>query len=669
MKKTFFIFLIILIYSCKKKENDVNYERKIIPDNFDFFNIAEKNNYLKSLSDSISNLNNDSLKIKYLFDVSNQSYYLKNYKLSIITSKNAYSTSLIIKDSLNIGRALYYIGDCYLDYQKDSAYYYYKESEKIFRKINNHDRLAKVLYNKAYLLYYEGNYVESEIEVIKALNHLKFGNNLLYLYRSYSLQGSNHLELEEYNKAIEYFELSASILKKMVKNDQDKDAFYDYEIANTVDICNAYVRKGEHTKSIDLLKGVIATKKLNEYPKIEHIVYGNLAYSLMKNKNYSSSKKYFTKAITTCKKNNDELGYLYLILDFGEYHLLTKDTLKARELFNEALQLSKKLNNGKEILKTLDFLSVADKTNASNYKSEYIRINDSIIKKQRENREKFARIEYETDKVEEENKILSNKNLLLLSGLSLSIAVFLIILIIRNRISRKKELYLIQQKEFADEELFNLTKEFQTSLVDAKEAEQKKLSKELHDGIVNQIYGIRMMLGSLNANSDEASISQRLFYIKELHKLESEVRDLSHDLNADFSKYVGEFNFLLEQLVQNNNAIGTTHFISEIASEIDWNVYSSVVKINIYRILQELLQNVTKYADAQKCTVTIFEHEKQLVVEVHDDGIGFDVNSLSKGIGLKNIRERAKSIDSEIEIKSNPNEGTTIKLKVKIGSL
>ena len=248
MKKTFFIFLIILIYSCKKKENDVNYERKIIPDNFDFFTIAEKNNYLKSLSDSISNLNNDSLKIKYLFDISNQSYYLKNYKLSIITSKNAYSTSLIIKDSLNIGRALYYIGDCYLDYQKDSAYYYYKESEKIFRKINNHDRLAKVLYNKAYLLYYEGNYVESEIEVIKALNHLKNGKNLLYIYRSYSLQGSNHLELEEYNKAIEYFDLSASTLKQMVKNNQEKDAFYDYEIANTVDLCNAYDKKGEYIK-------------------------------------------------------------------------------------------------------------------------------------------------------------------------------------------------------------------------------------------------------------------------------------------------------------------------------------------------------------------------------------------------------------------------------------
>lgn len=666
MKKTFFIFLIILIYSCKKKENDVNYERKIIPDNFDFFTIAEKNNYLKSLSDSISNLNNDSLKIKYLFDISNQSYYLKNYKLSIITSKNAYSTSLIIKDSLNIGRALYYIGDCYLDYQKDSAYYYYKESEKIFRKINNHDRLAKVLYNKAYLLYYEGNYVESEIEVIKALNHLKNGKNLLYIYRSYSLQGSNHLELEEYNKAIEYFDLSASTLKQMVKNNQEKDAFYDYEIANTVDLCNAYDKKGEYVKSINLLKDVIASKKINEYPKIEHIVYGNLAYSLMKNKNYSSSKKYFTKAITTCKKNNDELGYLYLILDFGEYHLLTKDTFKAKELFEEALLLSRKLNNGKEILKTLDFLSVADKTNAYNYKTEYIRINDSIVKKQRENREKFARIEYETDKVEEENKILSNKNLLLLSGLSLSIAVFSIILIIRYRISRKKELYLIQQKELADEELFNLTKEFQTSLVDAKEAEQKKLSKELHDGIVNQIYGIRMMLGSLNANSDEASISQRLFYIKELHKLESEVRDLSHDLNADFSKYVGEFNFLLEQLVQNNNEIGNTIFNLDISSTIDWNTYSSLIKINIYRILQELLQNVNKYAEAKNCFIRISKMNNNLIVEVKDNGKGFDLKNLSSGIGINNIKERAKTINADLLIESDNSEGSRFHITIKI---
>jgi signal transduction histidine kinase len=98
-------------------------------------------------------------------------------------------------------------------------------------------------------------------------------------------------------------------------------------------------------------------------------------------------------------------------------------------------------------------------------------------------------------------------------------------------------------------------------------------------------------------------------------------------------------------------------------------MYSSFVKINIYRILQELLQNVSKYAQAQNCHVTIAELNNYLVIEIKDDGIGFNINSVSKGIGLKNIKERAKSIDSEIEIKSNTNEGTTVIVKVKIGSL
>jgi signal transduction histidine kinase len=666
LKKILFFILILLSCNNKEKISSKNYN---FNDKFEKLSKKEKKIFLDSIYYENNNLKNDSIKINHLFELSNQYYYIKENKLSYNISKEAFDIACKTKDTFSMGRALYYIGDCFMDFQKDSAYYYYKESEKIFRKINNHDRLAKVLYNKAYLLYYEGNYVESEIEVIKALNLLKNKKNLLYLYRCYSLQGSNHLDLEEYEKALIYFREASNVLIELQKQNKDIDSFYDYNITNIIDICNVYDEQKNYSKSVIELKKILKSNQVKDFPNLYHAVIGNLGYSLMKNGKYEEAREYFKKAIELTKNNKNTQGYLYKIINYGEYHLLTKDTLKARELLNEALQLSKKLNNGKEILKTLDFLSVADKTNASNYKTEYIRINDSIVKKQLENREKFARIEYETDKVEEENKILSNKNLLLLSGLSLSIAVFSIVLIIRNRVSRKKELYLIQQKELADEELFNLTKEFQTSLVEAKEAEQKKLSKELHDGIVNKIYGIRMMLGSLNANSDETSKSQRLGYIKELHKLESEVRDLSHDLNADFSKYVGEFNFLLEQLVQNNNSIGNTHFVSEIAPEIDWNMYSSFVKINIYRILQELLQNVSKYAQAQNCHVTIAELNNYLVIEIKDDGIGFNINSVSKGIGLKNIKERAKSIDSEIEIKSNTNEGTTVIVKVKIGSL
>lgn len=70
----------------------------------------------------------------------------------------------------------------------------------------------------------------------------------------------------------------------------------------------------------------------------------------------------------------------------------------------------------------------------------------------------------------------------------------------------------------------SLIKEFQFGLVQAKEEEQSRISKELHDGIVNQIYAIRMVLDTLNDEDDEFTKERRVVYIKELHKVESEIR-------------------------------------------------------------------------------------------------------------------------------------------------
>lgn len=662
MKKI--LFFILLLFSCEKR-NDSKFEKNIFSEKYENLSINQKKKYLDSIHIQLTQLNDDSTKINSLFDLSNKYYYLKDFKSSIKVSRDIHKTSEILKDSFNIGKSLYYMGDCFMDYQKDSAYYYYKESEKVYRIIKNEDRLAKVHFNKAFLLFYEGNYTDSEIEVIKSLNYLKNTKKILRLYRCYSLQGSNHLELGEYDKALDYFNQASSVLIEMQEQKKDKDAFYDYNITNIIDICNVYDKQGKYSKSIKELKKIIKLKKTADFPNLYHAILGNLAYSLMKNKNYEESKAYFKKAIALTKNDKNNQGYLYKLIDFGEYHLLTKDTIQANQLFNEALTLSKKLKSGKEVLKTLDFLSKVDKKNTLYYKTEYIRINDSIVKKQRENREKFARIEYETDKVTEANKILSNKNLLLLLGLAITIVLFLTVLIIRNKIARRKELLLIQQKEIANEELFNLIKEFQSGLVKAKQQEQNRISKELHDGIVNQIYGIRMILGSLNANTDSASQKKRTDYLKELHKLESEIRTLSHDLNSDFSKYVGEFIFLVEQLVVKNNEIGMTNFEIDISSTIDWNNYTSVIKINIYRILQELFLNVNKYANATACKVAINEIDNQLFVEIIDNGLGFDLNKGIVGIGLKNIKERAKIMNAEFILKSKINQGTSVLMKIK----
>jgi signal transduction histidine kinase len=651
------------MYSCTEK-NDISSSRFNLPKNYYSLSVKNKHNILDKEFLNIIEHKNDSSKVNALLKLSNQYYYIEDYKLSIKVSKEISSITTLIGDSLNLGKSLYYIGDCFMDSRRDSAYYYYKESEKIFKKTNNLDRLAKVYFNKAYLLYYEGNYVESEIEVIKALNLLTDSKQLKRIYRCYSLQGSNHLELGEYDKALEYFNLSAALLKQMKKEGLEKDAYYDYEITNTIDLCTAYDKKGEYKKSISALNEIVTKSNFETYPKLKYFVYGNLAYSLMKDRQFALSDKYFKSALSLAKKEKDELGYLYIIIDYGEFNLLSNNLNKAKLLFDEALLLSKKLNNGKEILISLDFLSEVDKTNAAIYKTEYIRINDSIVKKQRENREKFARIEYETDKVVEQNKILTNKNLLLLLGLTISITILLIIIIIRSKISRKKEIQLIQQKKLADEELLNLTKEFQSGLIEAKIEEQNRISKELHDGIVNKIYGIRMILGSLNNKDDEETQKKRFGYIKELQNLESEIRTLSHELNTDFSMSVGEFPFLIEQLINKNNEIGSSNFSSTIQSSIDWSQYSSIVKINLYRIIQELLLNVNKYAEAKNCSLEVSVLNKQLVIVLKDDGKGFTSTTETFGIGLKNCKERANAINALINIQSTRNDGTVITIKL-----
>ncbi len=664
MKKIFCLF-ILLLFSCEK-EHALSSNEILFNSEFSFFSRERKKEYLDSILIVVAESKSDSVKKNNLFKIASEYYDLKENKSSFKVSKSIYQVALTNKDSFSMGRALYYMGDCYENFQKDSAYYYYKEAEKIFKLLKNDDRLAKVHYNKAYLLFYEGNYVESEIEVIKALNYLKNGDNLELLYMCNSLQGSNHTELEEYDKALDYFKQASIVLKKMQRLQVNVEEVYGYDIINTIDISNIYDKKEEYSKSVATLKGILSEDLKIKSPKLYNGIIGNLAYSLTKSGNFNEAKKYYDEALKLSNKKEDTQSYLYKIINFGEYHLLLKDTVKANALFNEALQLSKQLRSGNEEMKTLNFLAIANPEKASLYKNEYVRISDSIVKKQRASRDKFARIEFETSQVEDENKILSYRNVALVLGIIVSIIVFLLIIYIRHKISLKKELLFLEQKNIADQELFKLTNEFQIELVNAKQNEQNRISKELHDGIMNQIYGVRLNLGFLNEFDDKDSKDKRLILVKELQKIEAEIRSLSHALSSENNFNNSDFTFLLHNLIKSNNNISDTEFTIDIEESIDWSTYSSLIKINVYRILQELFLNVNKYSKANKCALKMKVNENILYVSITDDGIGFTVSKTADGIGLKNIKERIELLNGTLSILSDINQGAQFNLSIPI---
>ena len=95
---------------------------------------------------------------------------------------------------------------------------------------------------------------------------------------------------------------------------------------------------------------------------------------------------------------------------------------------------------------------------------------------------------------------------------------------------------------------------------------------------------------------------------------------------------------------------------------IDWESIPRLSKINIYRIIQECLQNVNKHSQAKNCIVLIFKNGKNITLRIHDDGVGLNPKISKDGSGRKNIENRVKLLNASSLITSKDNKGTIIEI-------
>lgn len=659
-----FCFSLLLIISCKQdKVSSLNsnlFQKEVYKKSKTELKIK----YLDSLEGITNQISNDSILRSFLFDLSAEYYYQNNNNKSFGVCKKILQLSTAFKDTFSIAKAYSYIGDTYQISKKDSAYYYYQKSEKLYRILNNKEQIGKMLFKKAYILFFEGNYTESEAQVSKALLYIKKGKDAEMLYTAYSLLGLNFEKLEEYQNALKYQLLAKSILKDIKGNNSNLEKVYIYSVVSSINLSNIYEKTLQYDKSIQELQTVLTPGLKEKWMQGYVTIIGNLGYSKMKSGSINGVEKLFNEALSISKKNGTDANVIYKLLNLGEYYSIVKDSMRSTIYLKQSLQLAEKLKMGEEIKKSLQLLSQIDKHNASTYDKRYIAISDSLAKAQRINRNKFARIEYETSVVEDENKVLSTKNTYIIIGSLLSIFALVLVIVTRYIKSQKREIEFRKAQQKAEEEIFELLKEYQIKLSEAKEQEQNRISKELHDSVMNKLYGARMQLGILNDSDVKEIKEKRLIYVDLLQEIEQEIRTISHDLQSDVIDNQFDYVSLLSNLIQLQNEIGTTIFSFEIDNEIDWDVMDSLVKITIFRIVQECLLNVTKHAKAKQCivTLTVGEELNSLKLTIKDDGIGFDVAPKASGIGLKNIKDRLLPLKSEFKIFSNLDDGTKIEI-------
>ncbi|MEL7005408.1 MAG: sensor histidine kinase [Bacteroidota bacterium] len=208
-------------------------------------------------------------------------------------------------------------------------------------------------------------------------------------------------------------------------------------------------------------------------------------------------------------------------------------------------------------------------------------------------------------------------------------------------------------------------------ILEGQEEERKRLGRDIHDGIGQMLSALKLSLESITPSSS-IHTKKRLEDTKDLMKsIIKETRRVSFNLTPT---NLSDFGIIpaVKRFCQGVNALSEAEIIFENKTRFI-NRLENHIENNVYRIVQEAVNNAIKYAKAKTISVT-FEHEhKELLITIKDDGRGFDYNEKantpnlkSSGLGLFNMRERSAFINAKFELNSVRGQGTNIKVKIPI---
>ncbi|MFP5040727.1 sensor histidine kinase [Parasediminibacterium sp. JCM 36343] len=194
--------------------------------------------------------------------------------------------------------------------------------------------------------------------------------------------------------------------------------------------------------------------------------------------------------------------------------------------------------------------------------------------------------------------------------------------------------------------------------LEIREQTLKNISGEIHDNI-GQILSLAGLQLSTIPTTEKERLDQGIDLID---KAIEDLRDISKSLDPDRVQAVG----IIESIGHELNLLEKTgKYTTEFSAEADFIYLSADKTIILYRIVQETLNNIIKHAQANHINITVTGSEQENILAIHDNGCGFELSTDSKkGLGLKNITNRAAMIGGKAAITSILNKGTSIVLNI-----
>jgi len=664
-KTLFLIFLLFSLIGCKKtnRGNNPADNRK---DSLSYFlekandvaiTYKKRDEFTKKAVKLIIDEENDSIHRVNYFKVANRYFNidaLEDYKKTTLLLVDK---SISAKDTLSLIKAYTYMSDYYVTKNlSDSVYIYNYELQKLYTILKDDVNVAKCLLNKAILQHNESDFLGCERTVFTMLKKLRRTNNYEMRYEAYNFLGIIYAELAEYALSRHYYDKAIQIA-----NIEEIPANYQLKAATLNNLGILYRKQNKDKEALNFFNIAIGQKHLlKDRPNIYAMVKDNIGYSKFKLGESRELPSLFYDALKIRDSLNIIPGIIINNIHLSEYYASKNDTLKAIEYANRAYTVASEKNEVRDILPALKQLSNVEPKKALEYSAEYYKINDSLQLAERRIKNKFSRIEYETEElVLEKDKLVEQRKTLIYIGLGI-ILLGVFAYVIRSQAARNRELQFLQEQQQANEEIYQLMLNQQNKIEEVRQLEKKRIAQDLHDGILGKLFGTRLNLGLLNSENNEGAVESRNGYIEQLKTIEQEIREISHDLNSEKAAIFNNFVLMVSNFIENQRSVCKAEIHFTMDPLIDWNVIDNMAKINCYRILQEAFQNINKYAEATNVFVTFAKNNSSVELSVKDDGLGFNYLKKKKGIGLSNMQTRISSSGGTMKVASEPGKGALL---------
>lgn len=640
------------------------------------FSLAAQNREVDSVLQVIASTPNDSTKGEALADLawilkySDPTKAIEYGKQSVEIAERK-NFPAVKAHALNSIGVTYWAKGSY-----DTAQIYLTQVGEIYKGLKNKKGEAMTYSNLGLIFQNQGNYQKALEYGLQGIGLLEELGNRTAIASAFLNVGNVYFLREEYPQAKIYYFKSLAIKRELAKD------VLNQNIQKTLgNIANVYQKLGNPDSAFYYFKAAIPYAKQANDLKNLCLSYSEIGLTFSNQKQYDSALYYYNQSLAIYREGKfvNEFDRATLLQSIAQTYLAMGKVSIALRYGQESLSIAQKMNNPNKLKEAYELMALLHERNGNNTLAldalkKFMVYKDSLIDSEKNKQIAEIQTKYETEKKDNQILLLNReneikqatitKNYWLIGSLILAIGLGGLAFMVWRSYQRQKH------KAVQQEQKMRLREAQIKAEIESQEKERKRFASDMHDGIGQLVSALHLSIQSIRSNKElSGAVALVDNSEKLLGEIQQEIRNVAFNLMPVILSKEGLVPALRELLrrVENSSRIRTNLSAHGLPERLD-----DVTEISVYRIVQELVSNISKHGRATELTISLTGYPEEIVMLVEDDGEGFELSRFQNAThsnGWRTIQTRVNLIHGSIDFDTLPgrkNNAVTVQFPVRV---